>query len=79
MPAPDLSQQIADLRTIVLRANTPEVMTPSEAAEFIGVTTETLLRWRKDGWGPKYTQPTSRMVRYLKNDLMAFLKEHQHG
>lgn len=48
MPTPDLGQQIADLRAVVLRANAPEVMTPAEAADFLAVTTETLYRWRKD-------------------------------
>ena len=49
----------------------------TRAADFLGVTTETLLRWRKDAWGPKYSQPTPRMVRYLREDLITFLKEHQ--
>lgn len=40
MPTPDLGQQIADLRAVVLRANAPEVMTPAEAADFLCVTTE---------------------------------------
>jgi predicted DNA-binding transcriptional regulator AlpA len=71
----DLSQQIADLRAVVLRANAPEVMTPGEAAEFLGVTTETLYRWRKDAWGPRYSQVNPRIVRYLRDDLVAFLRE----
>jgi predicted DNA-binding transcriptional regulator AlpA len=70
-----ISRQIDDLRAIVLRANAPEVMTPGEAAEFLGVTTETLYRWRKDAWGPKYSQVNPRLVRYLRDDLVAWLKE----
>jgi hypothetical protein len=77
MPTPDLGQQIADLRAVVLRANAPEVMTPAEAADFLAVTTETLYRWRKDAIGPKYSQPNERIVRYLREDLITFLKEHQ--
>lgn len=75
----DLSQQIADLRAIVLRANAPEVMTTEEAAAFLDVTVETLFRWRKDDTGPKYSQPNSRLVRYLRTDLVAWLEEHRHG
>ncbi|WFE74258.1 AlpA family transcriptional regulator [Roseinatronobacter sp. S2] len=72
-----LGQEMADLRSVVLRANAPEVMTPGEAAEFLGVTTETLYRWRKDAWGPKYSQVNARIVRYLRDDLVAFLREKQ--
>ena len=70
-----LCQQIADLRDLLTRTHTPEVMTPSEAAMFLGVTHETLFRWRKDQFGPVYSQPTARIVRYLRDDLIAFLKE----
>ncbi|MET4130034.1 helix-turn-helix domain-containing protein [Roseovarius sp. MBR-6] len=73
----NLSRQIDDLRSLIARTNPPEVMTPGEAAEFVGVTTETLYRWRKDGWGPKYSQINSRIVRYQKADLIAFLGEHR--
>lgn len=77
MPTLDLGQQLADLRAVVLRANAPEVMTPSEADDFLCVTTETLYRWRKDAIGPKYSQPNERIVRYLRDYLVAFLKEHR--
>lgn len=55
----------------------PEVMTPAQAAAFLRVTTETLFRWRKDGSGPRYSQPNARIVRYLRDDLIAFLKENR--
>lgn len=54
-----------------------EVMTPLQAAAFLRVTTETLFRWRKNGSGPRYSQPNARIVRYLRDDLIAFLKEYQ--
>lgn len=75
MNTQDIGQQIADMRALVVRTNPPEVMTPCEAAQFLGVTTETLFRWRKDMWGPKYAQPNSRIVRYLRSDLVAWLEE----
>ncbi len=77
MTIQDIGQQIADLRVDMIRANPPQVMNPEEAATFLGVTTETLFRWRKDGSGPKYSQPTSRVVRYLRSDLIEFLREYQ--
>ncbi len=73
----EISQQIADLRAVIVRANPPEVMTPQEAAAFLGVTDETLFRWRKDGFGPAYSQPNSRIVRYLRDDLISWLEEHR--
>ena len=73
----DLVQQIAGLRDMITRTHTPEVLTTSEAAAFLGVTHETLFRWRKDQFGPRYSQPTPRTVRYLRVDLLEFLKESQ--
>ena len=54
-----------------------EVMTPQEAADFLRVKVDTLMRWRKDGVGPKYSQPNWRIVRYTREDLLAWLKEQQ--
>lgn len=72
-----LSEQIESLRVDMMRANAPEVMTPKEAAAFLDVTPETLFRWRKDANGPKYSQPNARFVRYLRADLIEFLREYQ--
>ncbi|WP_102223890.1 helix-turn-helix transcriptional regulator [Acidimangrovimonas sediminis] len=72
-----IGQQLADLHRDLVRSHPPEVMTPPEAAEYIGVTTETLFRWRKDGCGPKFSQPNPRIVRYLRDDLVTFLKEYR--
>lgn len=70
----ELSRQIAELRAIVLRTNIiPDLMSSKEAAEFLGVRNETMFRWRKDGDGPRYMQPTPRVIRYRKEDLLAFL------
>ncbi|WP_206677626.1 helix-turn-helix transcriptional regulator [Tabrizicola fusiformis] len=73
----DLSQQIADLRSLVLRQQAPEVMTPAEAAEFLSVTVESLFRWRKDATGPKYSRVNDRVIRYLRDDLIDWIREHR--
>ncbi|MFL4471559.1 helix-turn-helix transcriptional regulator [Tateyamaria armeniaca] len=52
-------------------------MTPKEAATLIGVTDETLFRWRKDGCGPPYSQPSRAIVRYVRDDLIAWMREQQ--
>lgn len=77
MTLDEISQQLADLRADIVRAHTPEVMNPQEAATFLGIKPDTLFRWRKDGWGPKYSQPTRNVVRYLREDLLEFMKEHR--
>lgn len=75
MTIEEIGQQLADLRVDMIRANPPQVMNPEEAATFLGVTTETLFRWRKDRFGPPYSQPTSRVVRYLRDDVVAWMRE----
>ncbi|WP_217356425.1 helix-turn-helix transcriptional regulator [Ruegeria arenilitoris] len=72
-----LSEQIESLRAIVLRSNAPEIMDPREAATYLGVTDETLYRWRKDATGPKYSQPNARVIRYLRDDLIEWMRENQ--
>lgn len=52
-----------------------EIMTPAQCAEFLGVSKETLFNWRKRGGGPKWTQPTPRLVRYMRADVLAWLAE----
>ena len=59
------------------RTNPPLIMTSQEAAYVLGVTTESLLRWRKDGIGPRYCKPSPRVLRYLRDDLLAWNKESQ--
>ncbi len=73
----DLAEEIKGLRADLFRANPPIAMNPVEAAQFLGVTTETLFRWRKDGIGPRYSQPTPKFLRYLHDDLVAWMREHQ--
>ena len=77
MKLEDISQQLADLHAVIKRAHPPEVMTPEQAGEVIGVTKDTLFRWRKDGVGPRYSKPTTHIVRYLREDVLDFLKEYR--
>lgn len=77
MTLDEIGRQLADLRAEIARAHPPEVMTTDEAATFLSVTTETLFRWRKDAFGPKYSQPTRSVVRYLRDDLVAWMQEHR--
>ena len=73
----ELAEEIRGLRADLFRSNPPVAMNPVEAAQFLGVTTETLFRWRKDKIGPKFTQPTPKFLRYLHDDLVAWMKENR--
>ena len=77
MTIDELASQIDALRADLIRSSPPLIMTSVEAATFLGVSDETMLRWRKDGFGPSYSQPNRRIVRYLRDDLVAWLKENR--
>ncbi len=64
-----MAQATEDRRTLSVR----------EAAEFLGLSVSTLTRFRRNGGGPAFTQPTPRIVRYLRSDLEAFAAQHRHG
>ena len=46
-----------------------EMLDPVEAAEFLGVSTVTLSRWRSNGTGPDYYKNGS-TIRYNKRNLV---------
>ncbi|PIE13495.1 MAG: hypothetical protein CSA68_11605 [Rhodobacterales bacterium] len=77
MTIDELASQIDALRADLIRSNPPLIMTSQEAATFLGVSDETMLRWRKDGFGPSYSQPNCRVVRYLRDDVVAWLEENR--
>lgn len=77
MTLDEIAARIETLHKGLLRSNPPQVMTSREAAQFLSVTDETMFRWRKDGTGPSYSQPNSRVVRYLRDDLIKWIEEHQ--
>lgn len=68
---------IAELRTAIEAHQTPEIMTPAQAAEFLGVSDYYLLDLRKRKSGPAYSQPASKIVRYMHDDLIAWMNKHR--
>lgn len=70
------SQPQAD-PTAVLRAMPPEVMTTEEVAQYLNLTTATLFQWRKDGEGPKYCKINSRTIRYLRADVIDYVRGYR--
>ena len=62
---------LAELRTAIEAQYFPEIMTPAQAAQFLGVSEDYLRDHRKRRSGPPYSQPASKIVRYCpsSNDL----------
>jgi predicted DNA-binding transcriptional regulator AlpA len=51
-----------------------KLLNNSEAAEFLGMSPDTLPRWRWAGIGPAYLK-VGRSIKYRRADLEAFLNE----
>jgi len=77
MTIDELAARIDTLQDHLTRSHPPQVMNSREAAQFLGVTDETMFRWRKDGFGPAYSQPNWRIVRYLRDDIISWLEENR--
>ena len=68
---------ISELRLSIEAQQYPQIMTPQQAAEFLGVSDYYLLELRKKKSGPAYSQPGSKIVRYQRDDLVAWLNENR--
>jgi len=77
MNVEQITQRLDAIQSSLARAHPPEVMSTEEAAAFLGMVPETLFRWRKDGIGPKYSRINDRVIRYLKDDLISWMREKQ--
>lgn len=56
----------------------PVWMRPEAAAEYLGVETQTLAKWRCVGGGPEYFK-FGRAVKYQQADLDAWLDERRYA
>jgi len=54
-------------------------LTDTEAAEYLGVSPNTLRCWRSQRRGPRYYKTSKRMVRYLAEDLDAWMVENNQA
>lgn len=50
-----------------------DLLTETEAAAILGARVQTLRNWRWRGEGPRYRKIGSRLVRYHRADLAAFI------
>ncbi len=64
--------------TITAAATEPpapmKLLTSRQAGELLGVSPETLERWRGAGTGPAYVRLSGRYIRYQPDDLEAFIQ-----
>ena len=51
----------------------PELMTPPQVAQLLGVNVTTLRNWRHAGAGPRFVTLSSRTIRYRLADVRAFI------
>lgn len=52
---------------------------PEEAAEMLGIASQTLAHWRVRGIGPRYYVLNSRCIRYSLSDIQAWLDDRVQG
>lgn len=69
----DVTSLIADLRAAIEAQSFPEIMTPAQAADFLGVSQDFLREHRQRRAGPAYSQPVGKIIRYRRDDLIAWL------
>lgn len=54
------------------------MLDPAQLAAELGVRTETLYRWRRKGYGPRFTRVGS-LIRYSRPDIDAWLAARTEG
>lgn len=57
------------------RASGFPVLTPAELAEELGLTTDTLRKWRIQGKGPAFIRETRRSCVYRRSDIDAWYEQ----
>jgi hypothetical protein len=54
------------------------IMTEREAADYLKVGHSSLMRWRREGIGPKFIRLSPRRIAYRLTDLHEFLRDCEH-
>ena len=54
------------------------MLKPKSIAEKIGVTTQTLMSWRKKGTGPKWVKLSRYIIRYPEAEFNSWLENEQN-
>ncbi len=72
------STETGDSATSTITSTEPpapmKLLTARQAGELLGVSPETLERWRGAGTGPAFIKLSGRYIRYRQDDLEAFIQ-----
>lgn len=63
-------------KVLTMATNSKQLLSPKEAAEFLGIPLGTLAQWRSQRRGPPYIKLEERLVRYRHSDLEEYLSGH---
>ena len=66
----------ADHEGLKVSGENKSLLTPKQAAEFLGVPKGTLSQWRSQRRGPPYIKLEGQLVRYRLADLEVYLSGH---
>ena len=55
---------------------TQELMTRTDAADYLGVTKDTLAQMASRGIGPRFAKLSGRLVRYRRADIDAWIEDN---
>lgn len=56
-----------------------DLLSTSEVAEWLGLSTQWLEIGRTRGYGPRFVRLSPRRTRYLRGDVLAWLRERSHA
>lgn len=76
MPRHHVDRRAGQLAESLIAAD--EALSTAEAARLLGCSVQWLEIGRSRGYGPKFTRLSPRMVRYLRSDLIAWLRQRAH-
>lgn len=72
-----MRDDVAAMRDAITRLVEPnEYLTTRQTADYLKVSVDALIEWRKERRGPKFVQSSSRFVRYRRADVDAWADEN---
>jgi len=72
-----MREDMAAMRDAMTRLVEPaEYLTPQQTADYLKVSVDALIEWRRERRGPKFVQSSSRFVRYRRADVDAWAAEN---
>ena len=70
-----LDRRAAELAAAAAANDPDELLTTAAVAEWLGLSTQWLEIGRSKGYGPRYVRLSTRRVRYLRAEVLAWLAE----